>query len=117
MRVLVAMMKHETNSFSPVVTDLDRFRSWSLYRNEEVLAHYAGTAMPLTAYLELAEAHGAEIIAPLAAEAMPSGLVEEETYEQLVEWILEPIRAGGVDAVFLDLHGAMTAQHVDDGEG
>jgi len=117
MRVVVAMMKHETNSFSPVVTDLDRFRSWSLYRDEEVPKHYRGTAMPLTAYLELAEAHGAEIVTPLAAEAMPSGLVEESTYEQLVEWILEPIRQGGIDAVFLDLHGAMTAQHIDDGEG
>jgi len=117
MRVVVAMMKHETNSFSPVVTDLDRFRSWGLYRNEEVVEHYRGTAMPLTAYLELAEAHGAEVLSPLAAEAMPSGLVQEEAYEQLVEWILEPVRQGGVDAVFLDLHGAMTAEHVEDGEG
>jgi len=106
MRVVVAMMKH-----------VDRFRSWGLYRNEQVPEHYRGTAMPLTAYLELAEAHGAEVLSPLAAEAMPSGLVQEEAYEQLVEWILEPVREGGVDAVFLDLHGAMTAQHVEDGEG
>ncbi len=117
MRILVAMMKHETNSFSPVVTDLARFQSWSLCRGEQVVQNYRDTAMPLAAYMELAEQHGAEVVSPLAAEAMPSGLVEQDTYEQLVEWILEPIRAGGIDAVFLDLHGAMTAQHVDDGEG
>jgi microcystin degradation protein MlrC len=117
MRILAAMMKHETNSFSPVRTDLDRFRQWSLRRGDEAIAAYRGTAMPLAAYFELAEARGAGVVCPLTAEAMPSGLVEEAAYEQLVEWLLEPVRAGAVDAAFLDLHGAMTAEHVDDGEG
>lgn len=117
MRILAAMLKHETNSFSPVRTDLDRFAQWSLHRGEDAIAAYRGTAMPLAAYFDLAEARGAEVVCPLAAEAMPSGLAEEETYEQLVEWILEPVRAGTVDAAFLDLHGAMTAAHVRDGEG
>jgi len=117
MRILAAMMKHETNSFSPVKTDLARFEAWGLHRNEAVLAAYRGTNMPIAAYIELAEQHGAEIVSPVAAEAMPSGLVERETYETLVEWILEPIREGEIDAVFLDLHGAMTAEHEPDGEG
>lgn len=117
MRILAAMMKHETNSFSPVPTDLDRFAAWSLHRDTAAVDAYRGTAMPLAAYFEAAEARSAEIVCPLAAEAMPSGLVEEATYEQMVEWILDPVRAGAVDAAFLDLHGAMTATHVEDGEG
>lgn len=117
MRVLVAMMKHETNSFSPVVTDLARFESWGLYRGKDAIEYYRDTAMPLAAYVELAEQHGAQIVAPVAAEAMPSGLVERDAYEQLVTWIMEPVREGGIDAVFLDLHGAMTATHVEDCEG
>ena len=28
MRILVAMMKHETNTFSPIPTSLDRFFEW-----------------------------------------------------------------------------------------
>ena len=28
MRILVAMMKHETNTFSPIPTTLDRFFEW-----------------------------------------------------------------------------------------
>jgi microcystin degradation protein MlrC len=117
MRILAAMMKHETNSFSPVPTDLARFISWGLYRNEAAIAAYRGAAMPVSAYMVLAEAHGAEIVCPVIAEAMPSGLVQEAAYEQLCEWILEPVRRGTVDAAFLDLHGAMTAEHVADGEG
>ncbi len=117
MRILTAMMKHETNSFSPVRTDLARFESWSLHRGRAVEDAYRGTNMPIAAYFDLADAEGAALVTPLAAEAMPSGLVERETYERLVEWILEPVRAGGIDAAFLDLHGAMTAEHVADGEG
>ena len=117
MRILAAMMKHETNSFSPVPTDMARFEAWGLYRDAAAIAAYRGTAMPVSAYFDLAEAHGAEIICPVIAEAMPSGFVQEDTYEQLCEWILAPLRAGTVDAVFLDLHGAMTAAHIADGEG
>lgn len=117
MRILAAMMKHETNSFSPVRTDLARFAAWGMHRGEAALRAYRGAAMPVSAYFDLAEAHGAEIVCPLIAEAMPSGLVEAATYEQLCDWILAPVRAGTVDAAFLDLHGAMTAEHVDDGEG
>jgi microcystin degradation protein MlrC len=117
MRILAAMMKHETNSFSPVPTDMARFEVWGLHRDAAAIAAYRGAAMPVSAYFDLAEVHGAEIVCPVIAEAMPSGFVQEETYEQLCEWILAPLRAGGVDAVFLDLHGAMTAEHVADGEG
>ena len=31
MRLLLAMMKHETNTFSPIPTDLQRFRDWGLH--------------------------------------------------------------------------------------
>jgi len=117
MRILTAMMKHETNTFSPVKTDLARFKAWGLHYGEPVLSAYRGTNMPIAAYIDLAEARGAEIVSPLAAEAMPGGYVETDAYEDLCERILEPISRSGIDAVFLDLHGAMTAAHETDGEG
>ena len=43
MRVLVAMLKHETNTFSPVRTDLQRFRDWGLFEGEDVKRAYRGT--------------------------------------------------------------------------
>jgi len=117
MRIVAAMMKHETNSFSPVPTDLARFESWCLTRGREAIAAYRGTAMPVAAYIDLAERRDAEIICPLIAEAMPSGPVARDAYERMADWILAPIAAGWVDAAFLDLHGAMTAEHELDGEG
>jgi len=117
MRFLVAMMKHETNTFSPVVTDLDRFMAWGGYVGEEAYKAYKGTGMPFGAYLDLIEAAGHEVVTPVAAEAMPSGKVQAAAYEFLTGKILDAVRGGGIDACLLDLHGAMVAETTDDGEG
>ena len=116
MRVVVAMFKHETNTFSPIVTDLARFEAWGCQFGEAARAAYQGTAMPFGAYLELAEAAGAEIATPVAAEAMPSGPVTEAAYERIAGAILDAV-GEGCDAALLDLHGAMVAEHTPDGEG
>ncbi len=116
MRIIIAMMKHETNTFSPIVTDWRRFEEWGAYLDDDVVAAYGDTRMAVAAYLKLARETGAEIVTPLAAEAMPSGRVVEAAYEYMAGLICDAIRAGA-DAALLDLHGAMVAEHLFDGEG
>jgi microcystin degradation protein MlrC len=116
MRVVIAMMKHETNTFSPIVTDWARFEQWGAYRDQAVQLALGGTRMPVAAYMQLAQARNAEIVTPLAAEAMPSGPVAEATYEFMAELICNAV-ADGCDGALLDLHGAMVAEHTLDGEG
>ncbi|HET9903024.1 MAG TPA: M81 family metallopeptidase [Xanthobacteraceae bacterium] len=117
MRFLIAMMKHETNTFSPIPTNLQRFRDWGLYEGEAVKRAYKGTNHPTAAFLDLAEEAGADVVTPIAAEAMPSGPVHREAYEYLTGRILDTVAEGGIDAAFLDLHGAMAAEGEPDGEG
>ena len=116
MRVVMAMMKHETNTFSPVPTPWQRFVDWSACFGDEVIAAYEPTNMTLSAYIKICRREGAEIIAPIAAEAMPSGPVEAAAYERMSEAILEAV-SKGCDAIMLDLHGAMVAETTPDGEG
>jgi microcystin degradation protein MlrC len=117
-RFLLAMMKHETNTFSPVVTDLQRFRDWGLYEDEAVVKAYRGTNHPIAAYIDLAEEMNADIVSPVAAEAMPSGYVEAEAYRYLTGRILDAVKTKGpFDAILLDLHGAMVPAGMVDGEG
>jgi len=116
MRLVIAMMKHETNTFSPVKTDWQRFRDWGAYLGPEARRAYEGTGMPIGAYLELAREIGAEVVTPVAAEAMPSGPVAAEAYELMSSAILDAVRQG-CDAAMLDLHGAMVAATTPDGEG
>jgi microcystin degradation protein MlrC len=116
MRIVMAMMKHETNTFSPVPTPFARFEAWSVHYGADVIAAYERTNMTLGAYIKLAREAGAEIVSPIAAEAMPSGPVEAEAYERLSAPILEAV-AAGCDGIMLDLHGAMVAESTPDGEG
>ena len=118
LRVVIAMMKHETNTFSPVPTPLGRFASGQPepFRNEEVIPAFRGTNSALAAFVELAEAAGAEIVTPIAASARPSGPVERAAYQAMSDAICDAV-AAGCDACLLDLHGAMVTEDLEDGEG
>lgn len=112
-RIVIAMMMHETNTFSPVPTPLSSFRP---LEGEAAVQEFQDTNTQLGGFLHVAQEMGAEIVLPLAAGAHPSGQVERAAYEEMCAAIVAAIR-GGCDAVFLALHGAMVAEHVDDGEG
>src|SRR5216683_4811700 len=118
MRLLIAMMKHETNTFSPVRTPLARFGHGPgpLYGEAAVKA-YRGTGSGLGAYLDLAEREGAEIVLPIAAGASPSRPVDDAAYEHIVGIICDAVAKGGYDGILLDLHGAMVTESLEDGEG
>src|SRR5947208_13343269 len=114
MRLLIAMMKHETNTFSPVPTPLARFRP--LYGDAAIRA-YHGTGTGLGAYLDLAERERAEVVLPIAAGAPPSRPVEDAAYAHITDTICEAVARGGFDGIMLDLHGAMVTESLEDGEG
>ena len=115
-RFVIAMMKHETNTFSPVPTPPERFGAHGPAFGAAARMEFQGTNTPLAAYLDLANKAGAEIVTPVAADALPSGPVSAEAYEMITGAILKSIEAG-CDACFLDLHGAMVTETNDDGEG
>ncbi len=118
MKVGIAMMSHETNTFSPVVTDLARFSGGrdTPPSGTDALRIYRGTASCLGGYIEVAEAQtDVEIVMGIAASAAPSGRVEDDAYVYICDRIVE--LAVQVDVLLLDLHGAMATQSHDDGEG
>ena len=118
MKIVIAQMKHETNTYSPVPTPLARFAVGGGLPLEGDAARAAcrNTGSAIAAFIELAEACGAEIVIPVAGNAWPSGLVQDSAYETMVGKICAAV-AAGCDAVLLDLHGAMVTQTFEDGEG
>jgi microcystin degradation protein MlrC len=118
MRLLIAMMKHETNTFSPVPTPLSRFGlgPGPLY-GEAAVAAYRGTGTGLGAYLDLAAREGAEIVLPIAAGAPPSRPVDDAAFEHIAAVICDAVAKRGFDGIMLDLHGAMVTESFEDGEG
>lgn len=117
MKVGIAMMSHETNTFSPVITDLERFsggQSEPLSGNS-ALENYRDTASCLGGFIKIAEERGADIVHGIAAAAAPSGRVNTDAFEYISGAVVE--LAGKVDALLLALHGAMATCEFDDGEG
>jgi microcystin degradation protein MlrC len=118
MRLLIAMMKHETNTFSPVPTPLTRFghEPGPLY-GEAAMAAFRGTGSGLGAYLDIALCEKAEVMLPIAASAAPSRPVDDDAFEHIAGHICEAVAKGGFDGILLDLHGAMVTESHEDGEG
>lgn len=117
-RVVIGGISHETNTFSPIRTDLPLFGRRTLVRGPLLIEQSRGVRNGLGGMVDAAEQRGWELVPTLFASATPSGKVAAETYEQLVGELTEGI-AGAlpVDAVLLPLHGAMVAETFDDGEG
>ncbi|RPH46502.1 MAG: M81 family peptidase [Burkholderiales bacterium] len=119
MRLLAAMFKHETNTFSPVPTPVERFfgyRPGMLVGQAAIDAH-RGTGSGVGGFLDVADEAGATVEIAVAAEASPSGVIEDATFEAIAAPILAAVRAGGWDGILLDLHGAMVVRSHEDGEG
>src|SRR5699024_6287396 len=119
MRLLMATFKHETNTFSPVPTPVERFfkNRPAIISGEAALQEFEGTGSGLGGFINVERDHGAEITIALAAEAWPSGTIPDAVYEELTGYILDEVKKGGYDGILLDLHGAMVAESFEDGEG
>ncbi|HKZ06665.1 MAG TPA: M81 family metallopeptidase [Methylomirabilota bacterium] len=118
MRLFLAMMSHETNTFSTIPTDRRQFEARHLHYGGEIVETFRGTGTCLGGMIEAAERHGTRLIPSVAAAASPAGPVTKDIYGHVKERLLADLRAAGtVDGVLLDLHGAMVCEGIDDGEG
>jgi microcystin degradation protein MlrC len=115
MKVLIARMNHETNTFSPVPTPLSAFGRNGPDYDAQARRQNEGARTAMGAFIDLAKSHGARMATPLSAWAYPSGPVHADAYDEMCARILAAVP--GCEAIFLDLHGAMVAQNSDDGEG
>jgi microcystin degradation protein MlrC len=115
MKILIARLNHETNTFSPVPTPLAAFGPDGPTFGEQAYKDNKGMRTAMSAFIDLAEQAGATLVTPVSASANPSGPVDAQAYTTLTQCIVDA--APGCDAILLDLHGAMVAQNSADGEG
>src|SRR5882762_5203864 len=121
-RVAVGGFLHETNTFAPTKATYDDFvhgGGWpSMAHGTEVLKVMRKINVGLAGFVEAAEANGWELVPTIAAAAVPSAHVTNDAFERVMKEMVDGIAAAGpIDAVYLDLHGAMATEHYDDGEG
>jgi len=122
LRIAVGGFQHETNSFAPSNATFDDFvrpGGWpGLLRGDELFDGVAGINLPIAGFIKEAGRRRAAMIPLLWASAEPSGPVTDHAFERVAAMLLSDLAAAGqVDAVYLDLHGAMVTEGLQDGEG
>ncbi len=133
MRIAVGGFQHETNTFATQRADLTAFEhadAWpGLQRRDTLLETFAPPAdsakrpmnVPIAGFLAEARELGLTPV-PLAwAAATPSAHVTNDAFAHVAGMIVDELeRARGIsqiDAIYLDLHGAMVTEDLEDGEG
>src|SRR5437762_2444825 len=121
-RIAVGGFLHETNTFAPTKATFADFQhggGWpAMTQGSDVLKVMRRINVGLAGFVDSAEANGWELIPTIACGASPSAHVTEDAFERIVKAMVDGIAAAGpIDAVYLDLHGAMVTEHLDDGEG
>lgn len=108
MRIGIAGLIHESNSFSVIPTTLDDFQVWE---GQAIIDHFAPTFHEIAGYITGAKEFGYELLPLVAANATPAGPLTPATYETLVGKLLAALKsAPTLDGLLLALHGAMVAE-------
>ena len=117
MRVFIAGLVHETNTFAPFPTGLQSYVLAGIFRGNGSEAHTLMSPV-LSVWRRRVEELGGEVVESLLAGAEPSGPTLRPVYEAFRQEILDDLtKRGPMDMVLLCLHGAMVAQDYDDCEG
>jgi len=117
MRVFLATLGTETNTFASFPTGIDDFRRGVWIEGDIGSAPATPWTLPGQRWLERSRAAGWEVVESLYAFAEPAGPTVQSAYEDMRDRILADLAAAGpVDAVLMFLHGAMIAEGYDDCE-
>ncbi|HEY7788457.1 MAG TPA: M81 family metallopeptidase, partial [Casimicrobiaceae bacterium] len=121
-RIAVGGFQHETNTFAPSKATFETFErggGWpELTFGERIAPRLAGANIPAAGAIAALHALGHRTVGLAWSAASPSAQVTKDAFERIGGEIVTRLAAAGpVDGVYLDLHGAMVTEHLDDGEG
>ncbi|MFJ9449400.1 M81 family metallopeptidase [Herbaspirillum sp. NPDC101397] len=127
MRIAIGGFQHETNTFSRTPTTWSDFAAadtWpGLLEGEALLAGMlsvpgsAPSNIPMAGFVAAAGQTSHTLIPTVWCAAGPSGRVTRDAFERIVGMLTDGIAKDRAEAVYLDLHGAMAAEHIDDADG
>ena len=108
MRIAVASLQQETNTLSPIPTTYEDF-----------VCAFGEDMLGKIDVVDIFKNAGAQIIPTLYCNALPGGMVVKKDFlqfERKITDIIQKESIGGIDGVWLYLHGAMFVQGIGSGE-
>jgi microcystin degradation protein MlrC len=121
-RIAIGGFQHETNTFAPLkatLADFEQSDAWpGLTAGAALFDAVKGINLPAAGFIDEAASIGHELVPLLWCSAQPSGFVTRDAFETIAQRMLDELSAArSLDAVYLDLHGAMVAEHIEDADG
>ncbi len=119
MRIAVAEVAQETDSFSPMTADRSDFEETGLYFGDEILERMRGVG-PIGGFLDVVteQPEPITLLPIIRAWGGAGGTITTETLDFLVGRLIAGLKQSlPLDAVFLSLHGAAASEKEDDVEG
>jgi microcystin degradation protein MlrC len=121
-RIAIGGWQHETNTFATIRVDYQSFISadeWpGIQQGDSLVDGVREVHLPITGAIQALEESGHEIVPLLWCSATPCSYVTREAFEKIADRMIELLEQSlPVDGIYLDLHGAMVAEHLQDGEG
>ncbi|MFT7593934.1 MAG: microcystin degradation protein MlrC [Paracoccaceae bacterium] len=118
MKLFIAGLSTESNTFSPLPTGMLSFEEGSVHHGNATDDPLQFWTAPMHIWRDAATAKGWDVVESLSAHAQPGGTTVRAVYEGFRDEILADLRAAGpVDVILLTMHGAMIADGYDDCEG
>lgn len=113
-RIYISGIFHEGHSFSTLPTSIENF---AITRDKEILKKARASNSSLGGAVRFLEKAGSTLIPGLSAVAPPGGPIKRGIYEGFKREIIEKAVESKADGIFLDFHGAMLTEDLDDPEG
>jgi len=119
-KIAIVELQQETNSFSPVPTTWQDFKSLALFYGDELLTVGRTYKRQVDGFLTAVEKYGngqIEAVPIIAAWATSGGPIRREVYEDFKREILEALALHpDLSAIYLSMHGAMGVEGMRDPE-
>ena len=120
-RIAIGGFQHETNCFVEPKTDFAYFQSHRdrppLVFGDDVMTWLSNNSFALPGFIkDMRQTH---VLVPLLwTSGGAGGLVTRDAFERITGSLIGALSAAmPVDAIYLDLHGAMVTEDFEDGEG
>jgi microcystin degradation protein MlrC len=107
MRILIAGLMHESNTFASIPADRRRFAEGSLAVGEDVIPIWKDAHHEFGGFIEGAGRYRYDLVPSVMAWATPSGPVDDVILDEVVDHIVADYRRAPTDGILLALHGAM----------
>lgn len=107
MRIAIGGFMHESNTFAPLLADLERFREGSLTYGPTLVTTWREAHHEVGGFIEAADQLKFDIVPVAMASATPSGPVTDEFFEHMCDTLVTGCRIANPDGVLIALHGAM----------